>query len=308
MVANISSSTQNLRPTQQSGTVDDSSSFAIVTPTYWRDLTRCELLVESLDRCAPSVPHYLIIDRRDLPTFAHLDRGQHKIVESESLLDKDFWQMPGRSGWWLSLRAPPVRGWIMQQIKKIAAIKAIPEQTLVFCDSDSAFLRHFRRANLLVQEKMGLLDVNYVNDDIRQWTAAARRLLGLPQSEDGYRNHVGYLICWNRETVEALQRRIEHITKTRWQMALARSLNFSEYTLYGVFVREVLGYDATNHAPSDVPLIKTIRGRASKNGSEIDNLFSDFDPQTIGIMVHSKDGIEPHQFRHRLEEQWRNLA
>ncbi len=71
--------------------------------------------------------------------------------------------MPGKSGWWLSLRAPPVRGWIMQQIKKIAAIKAVPEQTVVFCDSDTAFFRRFGRDNLLVEGKIGLLDVNYVN-------------------------------------------------------------------------------------------------------------------------------------------------
>ena len=45
----------------------------------------------------------------------------------------------------------------MQQIKKIAAIKEIPEQTLVFCDSDVAFFRRFRRDNLLVDGKIGLL-------------------------------------------------------------------------------------------------------------------------------------------------------
>jgi hypothetical protein len=196
----------------------------------------------------------------------------------------------------------------MQQIKKIAVIKAIPEKTIVFCDSDTAFFRHFRRDDLLVQGKMGLLDVNYVNDDIRRWTATARRLLGLPRSEGGYRNHVGYLICWNRDIIEALQKRIEHVNKIQWQLVLARSLNFSEYTLYGVFVREVLGYDAANHAPSDVPLIKTLWGGGSTNGTDIDALFSEFDSQTIGIMVHSKDGIEPHQFRHRLEERWAKLT
>jgi hypothetical protein len=46
-----------------------------------------------------------------------------------------------------------VRGWIMQQNKKIAAIKAIPERTLVFCDSDSAFSRYFGTVDLLVQGK-----------------------------------------------------------------------------------------------------------------------------------------------------------
>jgi hypothetical protein len=288
----------------QRSTVGHTPSFAIVTPTYWRDLARCELLAESLDRCAPDVPHYLIVDRRDRPTFAHLSRDQHKLIESESLLDHGFWSVPGKSGWWLSLRAPPVRGWILQQILKIAAIKAIPAQTLVFCDSDTAFFRRFGRENLLVQGKIGLLDVKYENEDIRRWTVTSRSLLGLAHSEGEYRNHVGNMVCWNRDTIEALQQRIERVTHTQWQLALARTLSFSEYMLYGIFVREGLGYDAANHAPSGIPLIKALWSHGSPKGSEIDDLFCDFDPRTVGIMVHSKVGIEPHQFRSRLEDFW----
>jgi hypothetical protein len=196
----------------------------------------------------------------------------------------------------------------MQQIKKIAATKTIAEPTLIFVDSDMAFFRRFCRDDLLVQGKIGLLDVDYVNDDIRRWTVTARRLLGLPQWDGGYRNYVGYLICWNRDVIAALQTRIENATGMPWQIALGRTLSFSEYMLYGVFVREVLGYERTGHAPSDVPLVKALWGRGSENGSEIADLFSNFDARTIGIMVHSKDGIEPHRFRHRLEEYWAKLT
>jgi hypothetical protein len=287
--------------------VDKETSFAIVTPTYWRDLARCELLAESLDRCAPDIPHYLIVDRRDRQIFAHLIRGQRKMIESEILLDGCFWQMPGRSGWWLSLQSLPVRGWIMQQIKKIAAIKAVPEQTLVFCDSDSAFFRRFRRDDLLVRGKIGLLDVGYVNDDVRRWTSTSRHLLGLPNSDGEYRNYVGYLVCWNRDTIKALQQRLERTANMQWQLALARRSSLSEYTLYGVFVREFLGYDATDHTPSDVPLIKSLVGLDLAKGNQIDDLFSNFDPKTIGIMVHSKGGLEPHQFRGKLEQLWSAL-
>lgn len=282
------------------------SSLAIATPTYWRDLARCELLSESLDRCAPDVPHYLIIDRRDRPIFAHLERGRRRIIESESLVGDGFWRLPGQSGWWLSYKTPPVRGWIMQQIKKIAAVQAIAEETLVFCDSDTAFFRRFRSEDLLLQGKIGLLDVGFVNDDIRKWTVEARRLLGLSPSETVDHNYVGYLVCWNRQTVEQLQRRIETSTGKPWQVALARTLSFSEYMLYGVFVRDVLGYEASAHAPSDVPLIKAIWNEVSGEDA-FARLFSDLDPRTIGIMVHSKDGINPSQFRHELEERWRQI-
>jgi Family of unknown function (DUF6492) len=279
-------------------------SFAVVTPTYLLDLKRCELLAESLDRSAPAVPHYLIVDRRDRSAFNHLEGGRRRLIESEALVGNWMWRVPGRKGFWLSLKAPPVRGWIVQQILKIGAIEAVPERTLVFCDSDTAFFRHFDRDNLLVNGKIGLLDVPFVNDDVRRWTATARRLLGLSQHDGGYRSHVGDMICWNRETVKAMQQRIESSTGMNWQVALARTLSFSEYMIYGVFVREVLGYDAVDHAPSTVPLVKGLWGAGLMTDSAIDAFIADFDPRTVAVMIHSKDGIDPPRYRHHLERWW----
>jgi hypothetical protein len=280
-------------------------SFAVVTPTYFPDLARCELLAESLDRIAPEVPHYLIVDRRDRAAFRHLEGGRRRLIESEALVGKWLRRMPGRKGYWLSLRAPPVRGWIIQQILKIASIKAIPERTLVFCDSDTAFFRPFDHDDLLIGGKVGLLDVEFINDETRRWTATARQLLGLPAHDGGYRQHVGNMICWNRETIEAMQRQIETSTGVYWQVALARTLRFSEYIIYGTFVREVLGYDATDHAPSPAWLVKASWGIELTSDAAIDAFFADFDPRTVAVMVHSKDGIEPARYRHHLERRWK---
>jgi hypothetical protein len=282
-------------------------SIAVVTPTYLPDLARCELLAESLDRTSPDVPHYLIVDRRDRAAFKHLEKGRRRLIESEELLGKWIWRMPGRKSIWLSLTAPPVRGWIIQQILKIASIDAIPEQTLVFCDSDTAFFRHFGREDILVDGKVGLLDVGFSGDD-RRWTTVARHLLGLAQ-QDGRRsansgNHVGNMICWNRETVKAMRQRIETSTGMDWRVALARTTKFSEYMIYGTFVREVLGYDAVNHAPSAVPLVKASWGVSLATDAAIDTFFADFDPRTVAVMIHSKDGVDPARFRHHLERLW----
>ena len=279
-------------------------SFAIVTPTYLPDLQRCELLAESLDRCAPDVPHYLIVDRRDGSAFRHLQRGRRRLIESEALVGKWMWRTPGRNGFWLSIKAPPVRGWIVQQILKIACSDIIPERTLVFCDSDTAFLRRFTREHLLIDGKVGLLDVDFCDELTRRWTQTARRLLGLPEFEGGFRNHVGNMICWNRETVRAMRSRIEMSTGLSWRIALARTLHFSEYMLYGVFVREGLGYQAVDHLPSAVPLVKPSWGARLGSDEAISEFFSHFDPHTIAVMIHSKDGIEPERFRHHLQRVW----
>lgn len=282
-------------------------SFAVVTPTYRPDLTRCELLAESMDRTVPKVPHYLIVDRRDRSLFNHLQHGPRRIVESEEILGNWILRMPGGRPYWASLKALPVRGWLVQQILKIGIIDTIPERTLVFCDSDTAFFRHFDRSNLLVSDKIGLLDVDDIDDSTRQWTLTARRLLGLSAHEGGYRNHVGNMICWNRETIKAMQQRIEISTGVNWQVALVRTLSFSEYMIYGTFVRELVGYDATDHAPSTVPLVKPSWGLDLTTDSSIDAFFADFDSRTIAVMIHSKDQIDPVRYRSHLERLWDKL-
>jgi hypothetical protein len=74
--------------------------------------------------------------------------------------------------------------------------------------------------------------------------------------------------------------------------------------LYGVFVRDVLGYDAVDHAPSAVPLVKASWGTALTSESAIDDFFANFDPRTIAVMIHSKDNIDPARFRRHLEHKW----
>jgi Family of unknown function (DUF6492) len=283
-------------------------SYAVVTPTYLPDLSRCELLAESLDRCAPDVPHYLIVDRRDRSAFSHLERGKRRLIDSEVIVGSWMLRVPSRKSLWFSLKAPPVRGWIIQQILKIGVVDLVPERTLVFCDSDTAFFRHFDRDDLLVDGKIGLIDVPFVDDERRRWTATARRLLGLPAHDGDYRNYVGNMICWNRETVKAMRQRIEASTSLNWQVALARTLCFSEYMIYGTFVREVLGYHAVDHAPSTVPLVKPTWNASLATDSDIDAFFTNFDPQTVAVMVHSKDGLDPARYRPHLQRLWTTLG
>jgi hypothetical protein len=254
------------------------------------------------------VPHYIIVDRRDRPAFRHLAGGRRQLIESEALVGHWMWRTPGDKGFWLSVKAPPVRGWIIQQILKIAVIDSVPERTLVFCDSDTAFFRPFGRSDLLVDGKIGLLDVDFSNDVTRRWTATARHLLGIRDHDGGYRNYVGNMICWNRETVKAVRERLEANTGMNWQVALARHVSFSEYMIYGTFVREVLEYVGVDHAPSGVPLVKPFWDVASAPDSAIDQFFSEFDPRTVAVMVHSKFRLDPARYRHHLARRWNAVA
>ena len=61
-----------------------SLSYELVTPSFRLDLDRCSMLLESVERWVhPSVRHYLIVDRRDVPLFKPLlnPRTQLLVVE-----------------------------------------------------------------------------------------------------------------------------------------------------------------------------------------------------------------------------------
>jgi len=280
------------------------AAFAIVTPTYPPDLERCRLLVESLGHCAPSIPHYLIVDRRDAACFRPLASARTIIIDSEAVLEPWFRRIPTRHGYWFNFRGFPVRGWMIQQMLKIGIANLVSEPVLVCCDSDVAFIRPFGRDAIMVDGRVGLLDIDFADDRTRRWTAVACKLLGLDPARIALRAHVGNMICWRRETMLALQARIETICGSSWQQAIARLPTVSEYALYGTFVRNVLGYEQSGHAPSDRPLIKPSWGTDINGPGALDAFFADFSAGEIGIMAHSKDAVDLTHLRRLLAREW----
>lgn len=278
--------------------------FAFVTPSYPRDLDRCRLLVESVRRCCPKARHFLIVDRYDLQQFSDLASETTILLETERVVDRFLHRLPTRHGVWISTRTLPVRGWIMQQIRKIASVELISEETLIFCDSDMAFIRPFDESTLMVDEQIGLLDVPFENAESRDWTRVARRLLGLPQGGP-VRGHVGQMICWKRDVIIAMQRRIEQVNGKSWQLVLARLPSFSEYVLYGVFVREFLGYAKAAQAPSQVPLVKTSWDNDIATPAGMRVFFEQIDDRNIALMAHSKDAIDWHLYCELIQQHWK---
>lgn len=284
--------------------------FTLITPTYLPDLARAELLVESVQRCCPGLAHHLIVDHRDLKHFRHLgDRAT--IITSEDLLPWWMHRLPGRRSLWLSLRSRPSRGWVVQQIRKIAAAAQIGADVSIFCDSDVAFVRTFRPSRDLCRpgvsgrgDSVELLDVEFVNDELREWTDIANTLLGLGAAAVAPRGHVGHLICWRQENVAKVIERIEQVTGSDWRVALMRLPTFSEYVVYGTYTRGVLGYEQAGHHPSTIPRVKQSWGLDVADSRAFDDFFGGLDPATVAVMIHSKDGIDPALYRERVVAMW----
>jgi hypothetical protein len=140
---------------------------------------------------------------------------------------------------------PPVRGWIRQQVLKLAAASRLDADVVVLVDSDIEFIRPFSSDTF---SRDGVVPLYRKPDEVDDrlprhvmWHRGARSMLGLPPGSPPYPDYVSSLMAWDPVIVRKLLQRVESVTGRRWTDAIGRQLHFSEWTLYGVFVDEVLG-------------------------------------------------------------------
>lgn len=268
-------------------------SVAFVTPTFLPDLVRCEILVRSLDLFAPELRHYLIVDSFEMAAFRHLASSRTILLAAEDVIGIRQLRLPLRQNFWLNWRTLPMRGWIRQQLLKMAATASLDHDVLVCVDSDVAFVRPFSPELLITNGKIGLLDVSYSDAMVERWTAVAEELLGLPKGSATRRGHVGHLISWSRNDMQKLQQHVERITNKPWQIAIGQLRTFSEYILYGVYVREVLGYENSQHAPSTLALVRQPWDHDLSTSDGLRRFIAEPDEDNVAVMIHSKFDIPP---------------
>jgi hypothetical protein len=230
----------------------DMNSVGLVTPTYGRDIERCALLCESVDRYVTSfAKHYLIVADEELALFARFNGGRRQVLPLSQLLPPWLKPLPGfilrknRRYWW-SFRAMPVSGWHVQQFVKIAAASLFSEPRTCMLDSDVVFFRPFdacafaqpNPAPLFIRPREIAADAPLH----APWVRSSHRLLGLGEPAFPADDFIGHIIPWDRRTVRAMIARIEEVTGLDWLDALCRARDVSEYLLYGHFVRNTAGF------------------------------------------------------------------
>ena len=238
----------------------------IVTLSYRGDYDCCRLLCESVDRFAPeNFVHRLYVPTRDLALFAPF-ANERRIVASQDreLLPGWMWKLPlpgpewrarlrlPRRNIYLSLFSPPVRGWIAQQIMKIAAAAAATTEVVLHVDSDTLFIRPLSLDRLLRPDGKARLYQTPDSVDLpghRLWHETASRLLGLPEDPFHNGDYIDQLVVWRASTARRLIARLEGVSGRDWRKVLATTPHFSEYILYGVFADVDLGLDAAGHWP-----------------------------------------------------------
>lgn len=243
---------------------DPTLTALLATCSFRGDFEVCKALCESVDRFVPpEIEHWLIVPAKDLALFRPLASSRRRILAESDFLPRGFVKIPSPPAWirrrvsllrrdfYLTPFSAPVRGWILQQIKKIAATAQAPTDIVFHVDSDSVFFRPLKMEHLSQGGKVRLYrDPRRVDLESHQrWHEAAARLLGLPSSEWAGGEYIDGLVIWRRSVVRSMIERIETISGHPWTVALARSPHFAEYILYGVHADKVMGFEAAGVYP-----------------------------------------------------------
>lgn len=225
---------------------------AVVTASYAPDFERCRLLCETLDRHVSGFAHhYILVERRDVALFRQLEDSRRSVVDERDLLPSWLHAFDDplslfRRRIWLSLRTQPLRGWHVQQLRRIAIAAHAAEDVLVYVDSDVAFLKPFDCAAFSRDGKVRLFRRDGVlssagHDEHRIWSRNAGDALSIDASRVSTHDYISTLIAWRRETVSAMCAGIEKTHGRDWAAVIGSARQFSECMIYGRYVDDVIG-------------------------------------------------------------------
>ena len=281
-------------------------SAAIVTPSYVQDFERCRLLCETLDRHVTGFAHhYILVEHRDMALFRQLQGPRRTIVDERELLPD--WLHPFsdpsslfRRRVWLSWRTKPLRGWHVQQLRRIAIAVHVPQDVLVFCDSDVVFVKPFdcgvfwRDGKVRLFRRDNTMD-GEVRYDHRLWSRNAGLALGIAAPEVSPHDYISTLIAWRRETMAAMCRRIEEQHGRSWIEVLGSSRKFSECMVYGRYVDEVL--DGAGHFHGSEEFCHVHWFGQALSDEEFRAFVATMAPEQAAVGVQSFLGVDPDRIR-----------
>lgn len=266
----------------------------MVTPSFGPDFELCAALHRSVLAHSPaSVRHHIIVPRADLPRFGEL-RGDRTVLHDEAeFLPRSVRPVPGTK-YSVNLRRPfpPLRGWILQQVIKLSAAARLDADVVVLVDSDIEFVRSFSAQTF---RRDGVVRFYRQPDEVDQrlprhvrWHEVARTLLGVPAAPPPYPDYVSSLLAWDPAVVQAMLRRIETVTGQRWVDAVGAQLHFSEWTLYGVFVDEVLGGRAAGAFTATDTRCHAYWDEEPLDEASIARFLGRLRPTDIAVMISAK--------------------
>lgn len=288
-------------------------SCAVVTTSFAPDFERFVRLHASVLEYS-DLPHYVFVPEADRELFERIaSPSRLVIVTTRDVLPRNFitteWlnravsrvpQAPGALRWAAVNRRrpwPPVRGWVLQQLVKLAAADCVDSDTLVYIDSEIELVRPvyestFRHGNITrLYRKPDGIDSTMMRH--RAWHENARRLIGLPSNEiPPYNDYIGGITSWDAALVRACTSRIGEVVGRPWQTAVGAELEISEYILYGEYVSEFCT-EAQLSFISERSLCHSYWGKAPLDRDSARRFVEGMGDDDVAVHVQSNTGTSP---------------
>jgi hypothetical protein len=102
-----------------------------------------------------------------------------------------------------------------------------------------------------------------------------------------YTDYISSLHAWNPAIVRSMLARVEATTGRRWTTAIGQQLHFSEWTLYGVFLENLMGAPANLFA-SDDPLCWAYWDETPLTPRGVIDFLSRIRPTDVAAMISAK--------------------
>ena len=290
-------------------------SVAFLTVSYGPDRDRCALLTESLAAFAPTYDHWIVVDRADLPLFRSLESARTTVLTTEEVLPVwirrlNLRRIGIRSNVWLTARGRPVRGWLVQQLVKLAAAEAVATDVVVHSDSDVVLVARPFRPGALVDDEgrvrlvavPGAIDATLETPRrmaANRGTAARDPSRGAP--DDGLRRRAS---CRGNARTPCASSATSRRGRARpgCGRSPARGTSRSRY-LDGRFITDVLG-DGSGQFTSAASLCHDYWTHARLGPAELDGFLDGIGPEEVAVSITAKAGMQPSEIRGALERRW----
>jgi hypothetical protein len=289
------------------------NTLAILTPSYGPDLSGFARLHESvLQFTDASTMHHAIVPQRDVAAFQQISSPRLRIWKEGDFLPKGFVATDRLAA--LSRRLPllprtvncsavnlrrpwpPLRGWALQQILKLSAATQLDVDAAVIIDSDVVLVRPMPAVTYFRQDAVRLYELaDAVTPDLQRhwlWTRTAYNLLGLAwEDHASFPDYVGGIVSWDPAAVRGCLNRIEEVAGTHWATAVSKHLHFSEFILYGTYVRQ-LGSDRQRSFTEDKTLCHSYWSPVPMSDVEADAFVARYDESDIAVHIQSNSGTD----------------
>lgn len=280
-------------------------SLVVVTPSHAPDVASFARLHASVVRnTEPHVRHVVAVPERDVDLFRGLDTGRLDVRGYRDVLPRTFVsttglaRLPGlprgyRIGAVNARRPwPPIRGWILQQVVKLALVSELADDVAVLVDSDVVVVRPLEESRFRTGDAVRLYrlpgGITPTMTRHLAWRSTALRVLQPAQPERDTPDYISAFASWSPEQVRRCLRRVEEVTGRRWHDVLGGSLQLSEFILYGTAATSLP--DAVPHLVSERTLCHSWWDPVPLDHAQAETFLEGLRPDDLAVHIQSNSG------------------